>query len=60
MTFWLNVHDPSCGCAQVGKKTDLTVRFSTATHERGSPESLRDVRGFSVKMYTNEGNWDFV
>lgn len=46
--------------SEVGKKTDLTVRFSTAVHERGSPESLRDIRGFSVKMYTNEGNWDFV
>ncbi len=44
----------------MGKETDLTVRFSTVVHERGSPESMRDVRGFSVKMYTNEGVWDFV
>jgi catalase len=46
--------------SEVGKKTDLTVRFSTVVHERGSPESMRDVRGFSVKMYTNEGIWDHV
>eukprot|EP00208_Stichococcus_sp_RCC1054_P007127 CAMPEP_0206137762 /NCGR_PEP_ID=MMETSP1473-20131121/2828_1 /ASSEMBLY_ACC=CAM_ASM_001109 /TAXON_ID=1461547 /ORGANISM="Stichococcus sp, Strain RCC1054" /LENGTH=516 /DNA_ID=CAMNT_0053530991 /DNA_START=179 /DNA_END=1729 /DNA_ORIENTATION=+ len=46
--------------SEVGKKTDLTVRFSTVVHERGSPETMRDVRGFSVKMYTNEGVWDFV
>lgn len=45
---------------QVGKKTQLTARFSTVVHERGSPETMRDVRGFSVKMYTDEGNWDFV
>ena len=38
----------------------MATRFSTVVHERGSPESLRDVRGFSVKFYTNEGNWDFV
>jgi len=45
---------------QVGKETELTARFSTVVHERGSPETMRDVRGFSIKMYTNEGNWDFV
>ena len=50
----------SMPCLQVGKKTQLTARFSTVVHERGSPETMRDVRGFSVKMYTDEGNWDFV
>ena len=44
----------------VGKKTPVAVRFSTVTMERDSPESLRDVRGFSVKWYTEEGNWDLV
>lgn len=44
----------------VGKKTPVHARFSTVVHERGSPESLRDIRGFSVKFYTQEGNWDFV
>jgi catalase len=45
---------------EVGRKTPVSVRFSTVVHEKGSPESLRDVRGFSVKFYTQEGNWDFV
>ncbi|MEW5300305.1 MAG: hypothetical protein WDW38_008259 [Sanguina aurantia] len=44
----------------VGAKTPLITRFSHVTHERGSPESLRDTRGFSVKFYTREGNWDLV
>ena len=44
----------------VGTKTPVITRFSTVIHERGSPETLRDVRGFSVKFYTREGNWDFV
>ncbi|CAL5220763.1 g2827 [Coccomyxa viridis] len=45
---------------EIGKKCPVTARLSTVVHERGSPESLRDVRGFSVKFYTEEGNWDFV
>jgi len=44
----------------VGKKTPVAARFSTVVHPAGSPESLRDVRGFSVKFYTQQGNWDFV
>jgi hypothetical protein len=36
------------------------VRFSTVIHERGSPETLRDPRGFAVKFYTREGNFDMV
>ena len=39
--------------SEVGKKTDLTARFSTVVHERGSPETMRDVRGFSVKVMTD-------
>lgn len=46
--------------SEIGKKTDLVARFSTSIHERGSPESVRDVRGFSVKAYTDEGIWDFA
>ena len=34
--------------SEIGKRTPVATRFSTVTHERGSPESLRDVRGFSV------------
>lgn len=43
-----------------GKRTPLFVRFSTVTHGGHSPETLRDPRGFAVKMYTEDGNWDLV
>ncbi|RKO97248.1 hypothetical protein CXG81DRAFT_23617 [Caulochytrium protostelioides] len=43
-----------------GKKTPVFVRFSTASGERGSKDTARDVRGFAVKFYTDEGNWDLV
>nr|WDD45562.1 catalase [Hordeum vulgare subsp. vulgare] len=43
-----------------GVQTPVIVRFSTVVHERGSPESLRDPRGFAVKFYTREGNFDLV
>lgn len=45
---------------EVGAKTPVIVRFSTVVHARGSPETLRDPRGFAVKFYTREGNWDLV
>lgn len=51
-------------CADVfrapGVQTPVITRFSTVIHERGSPETLRDPRGFAVKFYTREGNWDMV
>lgn len=43
-----------------GTQTPVIVRFSTVIHERGSPETLRDPRGFAVKFYTREGNFDMV
>jgi len=43
-----------------GKETPLFVRFSTVIHGGNSPETLRDPRGFAVKMYTEDGNWDLV
>jgi catalase len=42
------------------KKTPVFVRFSTVIHPGGSPEQLRDPRGFAVKFYAEEGNWDMV
>ncbi len=45
---------------QVGKKTDLFVRFSTVAGERGAADAERDIRGFAVKLYTEQGNWDLV
>ena len=44
----------------VGKKTDVFLRFSEVAGERGAAEAERDVRGFAVKFYTEEGNWDLV
>ena len=44
----------------VGKKTDLFMRFSTVAGERGAADAERDIRGFSAKFYTEEGNWDVV
>jgi catalase len=46
--------------AAAGKKTPVFVRFSTVAGERGSGDLARDVRGFAVKFYTEEGNWDIV
>ncbi len=46
--------------SQIGKKTDLFVRFSTVAGERGAADAERDIRGFAVKFYTEEGNWDIV
>jgi len=45
---------------QPGAKTDLLLRFSTVAGEQGSPDTWRDVRGFSIKFYTSEGNYDLV
>ncbi|KAK9840805.1 hypothetical protein WJX81_005942 [Elliptochloris bilobata] len=44
----------------IGKSTDVIVRFSQVTGLPGSPEWLRDPRGFAVKFYTDQGNWDLV
>ena len=43
-----------------GVKTPVFVRFSTVAGSRGSADSVRDVRGFSVKFYTEDGNYDIV
>lgn len=46
--------------SQVGKKTDMFARFSTVAGERGAADAERDIRGFALKFYTEEGNWDMV
>src|SRR5579859_2065554 len=43
-----------------GARTDLLLRFSTVAGERGAADAERDVRGFAIKFYTEEGNWDMV
>ena len=45
---------------EVGVKTPLFARFSTVAGDAGSVNTPRDVRGFAVKMYTSQGNWDIV
>ncbi|MDA3932579.1 MAG: catalase [Tenericutes bacterium] len=44
----------------IGKKTDMFVRFSTVAGERGAADAERDIRGFAMKFYTEDGNWDLV
>ncbi|MCK9257366.1 MAG: catalase, partial [Sulfurospirillaceae bacterium] len=45
---------------EIGKKTDMFVRFSTVAGERGAADAERDIRGFAMKFYTEEGNWDLA
>ena len=44
----------------IGEKTDVFARFSTVAGERGAADAERDIRGFAIKFYTEEGNWDLV
>lgn len=46
--------------AERGKRTELFARFSTVAGSKGAPDTLRDPRGFAVKFYTEDGNWDLV
>ena len=63
-TFTVNRDITRYTCAklfeQVGKQTETFLRFSTVGGERGSADTERDPRGFAVKFYTEEGNWDIV
>ena len=46
--------------SEIGKETDMFVRFSTVAGERGAADAERDIRGFSMRFYTEQGNWDLV
>lgn len=46
--------------SEIGKKTELFSRFSTVAGERGAADAERDIRGFALKFYTDQGNWDLV
>src|SRR5271167_4354518 len=46
--------------SEIGKKTEMFARFSTVAGERGAADAERDIRGFAVKFYTEDGNWDIV
>ncbi|PCD23786.1 hypothetical protein AU210_015302 [Fusarium oxysporum f. sp. radicis-cucumerinum] len=58
-------HDITDWCSaapfrRIGKQTRVLARLSTVAGEKGSSDTLRDIRGFALKMKTEEGNWDFV
>jgi catalase len=46
--------------SEIGKQTPMFARFSTVAGERGAADAERDIRGFALKFYTEEGNWDVV
>lgn len=46
--------------SEIGKETEMLARFSTVAGERGAADAERDIRGFALKFYTEEGNWDLV
>jgi len=46
--------------SEVGKQTEMFARFSTVAGERGAADAERDIRGFALKFYTEDGNWDMV
>lgn len=46
--------------SEIGKETEMFIRFSTVAGERGAADAERDIRGFAMKYYTEEGNWDLV
>ena len=46
--------------SEIGKKTEMFIRFSTVAGERGAADAERDIRGTAMKFYTEEGNWDLV
>jgi len=46
--------------SEIGKETPMFIRFSTVAGEKGAADAERDVRGFALKFYTQEGNWDLV
>jgi catalase len=60
VTADLKEHTEASFLAEVGKRTPLFARFSTVAGEQGHPDTVRDPRGFAVKMYTDEGNFDLV
>lgn len=46
--------------SEIGKQTEMFIRFSTVAGERGAADAERDIRGFAMKFYTEDGNWDLV
>ncbi|CAD5216478.1 unnamed protein product [Bursaphelenchus xylophilus] len=60
VTHDITKYTKACIFAEIGKKTPMFLRFSTVGGESGSADTARDPRGFAMKFYTEEGNWDLV
>lgn len=60
VTHDITKHTRASIFAEIGKKTECFVRFSTVAGERGAADAERDIRGFAIKFYTADGNWDLV
>src|SRR6201988_240737 len=60
VTHDITRYTPAKFLSQVAKKPALSARFTTVAGEGGAADAERDIRGFSVKFYTEEGNWDMV
>ncbi|NGP05021.1 catalase [Rhodococcus sp. 14C212] len=60
VTHDITRHTRAAVFSAVGKQTEVFVRFSTVAGERGAADAERDIRGFAVRFYTEEGNWDVV
>lgn len=60
VTHDISKYSKACIFNKVSKQTPLFIRFSTVAGERGSADTARDPRGFAIKFYTEEGNWDLV
>jgi catalase len=60
VTHDISKHTKAKVFSEIGKKTEVFVRFSTVAGERGAADAERDIRGFAIKFYTEEGNWDLV
>lgn len=60
VTHDITKYTKACVFSEIGKKTPVFLRFSTVGGEKGSADTERDPRGFAIKFYTEEGNWDMV
>src|SRR6478735_7763677 len=60
VTHDITAHTNADVFSEVGKQTEIFLRFSTVAGERGAADAERDIRGFAVRFYTEQGNWDVV
>ena len=60
VTHDITAHTRADLFSRIGKQTEVFVRFSTVAGERGAADAERDIRGFAIKFYSGEGNWDLV